>query len=386
MSCALPRRSSHRAPLSHPGSGREEGLLRREAKPQPLHVHATLRLQSVAYKTRVYGEGNGMLNYIARRILNMLVLLVVVSFVGFWIIQLPPGSILDVQIERLRAQGGTLPDEMIQNMRERYGVDDPFIVQYGKWISRSLQGDFGTSFETDQKVGDRIYNRLGISLGLSLTALLFTWLVSIPIGVYSATHRYTWPDYIITFVQFLGLSIPGFLLALILLIAGSRLWNQPIGGLFSQQYADAPWSWDKFVDFIQHIWIAVVVLAFGATAGLTRVMRANLLDVLNAQYIQTARAKGLQEAIVIWKHAVRNAIHPLVMSLGTVLPALIVGETLIAIILSMPTVGPMYLDALRAQDMYLAGTILVMLSALLLLGNLLADLLLAWVDPRVRLE
>lgn len=328
-----------------------------------------------------------MLNYIARRLVNMIILLVVVSFVGFWIIQLPPGSILDVRIAQLRAQGGNMPESQIQALRARYGVDDPFHVQYVKWITRSLQGDFGTSFETDQSVADRIYNRLGISLGLSLTALLFTWLVSIPIGVYSATHRYTWPDYMITFVQFLGLSIPGFLLALILLITATRLIpNQPIGGLFSAEFAYAPWSWAKFVDLLRHVWIAVVVLAFGATAGLTRVMRANLLDVLNAQYIQTARAKGLKETVVIWKHAVRNAIHPLVMSLGTLLPALVVGETLIAIILSMPTVGPLYLDALRSQDMYLAGTILVMLSALLLLGNLLADLLLAWVDPRVRLE
>jgi peptide/nickel transport system permease protein len=328
-----------------------------------------------------------MLNYVARRLVNMVVLLVVVSFVGFWIIQLPPGSILDVKIAQLRAQGGNLPESQIQALRQRYGVDDPFHIQYIKWVSRSLQGDFGTSFDTDQAVGERIFNRLGISVGLSLSALLFTWLVSIPVGVYSATHRYTWPDYLITFVQFLGLSIPGFLLALILLLTATRfIPNQPIGGLFSPEFADAPWSWAKFVDFLRHVWIAVVVLAFGATAGLTRVMRANLLDVLNAQYIQTARAKGLKETIVIWKHAVRNAIHPLVMSLGTVLPALIVGETLIAIILSMPTIGPLYLDALRQQDLYLAGTILVMLSGLLLIGNLLADLLLAWVDPRVRLE
>jgi peptide/nickel transport system permease protein len=327
-----------------------------------------------------------MINFIARRLINMFFLLIIVSFVGFWIIQLPPGSILDVRINQLRQQGGNVPESQIAALRERFGVDDPFLVQYWKWISRSLQGDFGTSFETDQAVSDRIFNRLGISVGLSLTALLFTWLVSIPIGVYSATHRYTWPDYLITFVQFLGLSIPGFLLALILLITASRLWDQPIGGLFSSQYVDAPWSWGKLVDFVQHIWIAVVVLSISATAGLTRVMRANLLDVLNMQYIQTARAKGLREGIVIWKHAVRNAIHPLVMSLGTLLPALITGETLVAIILSMPTIGPLYLDALRSQDMYLAGTILVMLSALLLIGNLVADLLLAWVDPRVRLE
>ncbi|GAB4121873.1 MAG: ABC transporter permease [Roseiflexaceae bacterium] len=328
-----------------------------------------------------------MLTYLLRRVVNMFVLLVVVSFVGFWIIQLPPGSILDVKIQQFQQQGGTMQQSMIDALRRRYGVDDPFYLQYWKWMSRSFQGDFGTSFETDQSVGDRIFNRLGISTGLSLTALLFTWLVSIPIGVYSATHRYTLPDYIITFMQFLGLSIPGFLLALVLLITATRLLpDQPIGGLFSTEYVDAPWSWAKFVDFFKHIWIALVVLAVGATAGLTRVMRANLLDVLNMQYIQTARAKGLKESVVIWKHAVRNAIHPLVMSLGTLLPALVVGEALVATILSMPTIGPMYLDALRNQDMYLAGTILVMLSALLLVGNLVADLLLAWVDPRVRLE
>jgi peptide/nickel transport system permease protein len=328
-----------------------------------------------------------MAAYIIRRVINMFILLVIVSFVGFWIIQLPPGSILDVKIQQFRAQGGNLPQEQIDALRRRYGVDDPFIVQYWKWISRSLQGDFGTSFESDQTVAERISNRLGISIGLSMTALLFTWLVSIPVGVYSATHRYSLPDYLITFIQFLGLSIPGFLLALLLLILATRfIPGQPIGGLFSPEYADAPWSLAKVIDFIRHVWIAIVVLATVSTAGLTRVMRANLLDVLNMQYIQTARAKGLKESMVIWKHAVRNAIHPLVMSLGSLLPALIVGETLIAIILSMPTIGPMYLDALRSQDMYLAGTILVMLSALLLLGNLIADLLLAWVDPRVRLE
>lgn len=327
-----------------------------------------------------------MANYILRRLINMFVLLIIVSFVGFWIIQLPPGSILDVKIAQLRAQGGNLPQEQIEALRRRYGADDPFLTQYWKWISRSLQGDFGTSFDTDQSVGERIKNRLGISIGLSLTALIITYLFSIPIGVYSATHRYTMPDYIITFIQFLGLSIPGFLLALVLLIIATRFFNQPIGGLFSAEYADAPMSWGKFVDFLRHVWIALVVLSVGATAGLTRVMRANLLDVLNMQYIQTARAKGLTESTVIWKHAVRNAIHPLVMGLGSLLPFLIVGETLTAIILSLPTIGPMYLDALRSQDMFLAGTILVMLSFLLLMGNLIADLLLAWVDPRVRLD
>lgn len=327
-----------------------------------------------------------MINYIARRLVNMVILLALVSLIGFWIIQLPPGSILDVKIQQLRAQGGNLQQSQIEALRARYGVDDPFIVQYGKWISRSLQGDFGTSFETDQRVGDRIFNRLGISIALSLTALIITYVISIPIGVYSATHRYTAPDYVVTFFQFLGLSIPGFLLALLLLVAATQLWDQPIGGLFSPEYIDAPWSVAKLVDFFKHTWIIVVVLTVVSTAGLTRVMRGNLLDVLNSQYIQTARSKGLKENTVIWKHAVRNSIHPLVMGIGAILPALIAGDALIATILSLPTIGPMYIDALRQQDIYLAGTLLVMFSALLLIGNLVADLVLAWVDPRVRLE
>jgi peptide/nickel transport system permease protein len=327
-----------------------------------------------------------MVSFVARRLVNMVVQLVFVSIIGFWIIQLPPGSILDVKIEKLRAQGGNLQQSQIDSLRARYGVDDPFFVQYWKWISRSLQGDFGTSFDTDQKVGDRIFSRLGISIGLSLTALLITYLISIPIGVYSATHRYTIPDYLVTLFQFIGLSIPGFLFALLLLIAATQLWNQPIGGLFSPQFIDASWSLSKVWDFIKHVWIILVVLAVVSTAGLTRVMRGNLLDVLNSQYIQTARSKGLKESKVIWKHAVRNSIHPLVMGIGTILPYMITGDTLIATILSLPTIGPLYLDALRTQDIYLGGTILVLLSSLLLVGNLIADLVLAAVDPRVRLE
>ena len=327
-----------------------------------------------------------MLNYIARRLINMVVLLIIVSFVGFFIIQLPPGSILDVQLQRFRQMSGDISREQVKALEERYGVNDPFLTKYWKWVSRSVQGDFGTSFETDQSVGDRIWGRLGFSVGLSTFALLFTWLVSIPIGVYSATHRYTIPDYIITFIQFVGLAIPGFLLALVLLIIATRLFNHQVGRLFSPEFIDAPWSFARVVDLVKHVWIAVLVLAMGATAGLTRIMRANLLDVLNMQYVQTARAKGLDEVVVIWKHAVRNAIQPLVMALGTLLPALIVGETLVAQVLSLPTIGPMYLSALRSQDLYLAGTILVILSALLLIGNLIGDLLLAWVDPRVRLD
>jgi peptide/nickel transport system permease protein len=259
-------------------------------------------------------------------------------------------------------------------------------LKYWKWISGVVVGDFGESFEFKVPVSQLIWGRLALSLTLSLFALIFGWLVSIPLGVYSATHRYTIPDYIITVLQFIGIAVPEFLLALVLMVFASQVLGLDVGGLFSQQYATAPWSWDKFVDLAKHLWIPIIVVAAGSTAWLTRVMRANLLDVLNMQYVQTARAKGLQEGVVIWKHAVRNAIHPLVMALGGVLPALISGEVIVSIVMNLPTSGPLFVNALIKQDMYLAITMLMFLAILLVIGNLLADLLLAWVDPRVRLE
>jgi peptide/nickel transport system permease protein len=238
----------------------------------------------------------------------------------------------------------------------------------------------------DQPVGSLIWSRLAFSVLLSTFALLVSWGLSIPLGVYSATHRHTLPDYVIQVVQFVGIAIPQFLFALVLLVFASRVLNQEVGTLFSREYLNAPWSAAKLLDFAKHIWIPVVVLVAGGTASLTRIMRANLLDVLGQQYVQTARSKGLRESLVIWKHAVRNALHPLVMALGTTLPALISGEVIISIVLNLPTTGPLYVRALTQKDMYLGVTFLLMLSILLLVGNLLADLLLAWVDPRVRLE
>ncbi|HET7771582.1 MAG TPA: ABC transporter permease, partial [Chloroflexota bacterium] len=217
-------------------------------------------------------------------------------------------------------------------------------------------------------------------------ALIFSWGISIPLGVYSATHRYTVPDYVIQVLQFLGVAIPQFLFALVLMVAASRSFGLEVGTLFSYRYVDAPWSLGKLWDFFQHVWIAVVVLAAGGTAALTRIMRANLLDVLGMQYVQTARSKGLEERVVIWKHAVRNALHPLVMAFGSTLPVLISGEFLISIVLNLPTLGPIYVRGLLQKDMHLGIAILLMVSVMVLLGNLIADLLLAWVDPRVRLE
>jgi peptide/nickel transport system permease protein len=315
----------------------------------------------------------------------MVVTLFFASIIGFFLIELPPGSYLESEINRLQQLGGNLNSDQIKNLAERYGVNDPAYVKYWKWVSGVVTGDFGESFEFKVPVGDLIWGRLALSVALSMFALIFGWGISIPLGVYSATHRYTIPDYLITVLQFIGIAVPSFLLALVLMVLASS-WGMDVGGLYSQGYATAPWSWDKFVDLLKHLWIPVIVISAGSTAWLTRVMRANLLDVLNMQYIQTARAKGLQEGTVIWKHAVRNGIHPLVMALGGVLPALISGEVLVSIVLNLPTAGPLYVNALIKQDMYLAITMLMFLAILLIIGNLLADLLLAWVDPRVRLE
>jgi peptide/nickel transport system permease protein len=259
-------------------------------------------------------------------------------------------------------------------------------VKYLKWAGGAIHGDFGESFTYSAPVNELIWSRIGFSLLLSTFSLIFAWVVSIPLGVYSATHRYAIPDYVITLLQFIGVAVPEFLLALVLLVFAANVFHSDVGGLFSQQYQNAPFTTAKLVDLLGHLWIPVIVIAAGSTAWLTRVMRANLLDVLNQQYVQTARSKGLVEGIVVWKHAVRNALHPLVMALGSSLPALISGEVIVSIVLNLPTTGPLYVNALLRKDMYLAITFLLFLSIMLVVGNLLADLLLAWVDPRVRLE
>lgn len=327
-----------------------------------------------------------MVNFLIRRLLFMAVSVVAISMLSFVLIELPPGSALDQKISQMRQSGADISGEQIRALEELYGLRDPIHVKYTKWVTRAVRGDFGQSFTLDQPVKSLIWSRLAFSMLLSMFALLVSWGVSIPLGVYSATHRYTLPDYAIQVMQFIGVAVPQFLFALVLLVFASRVLNQEVGTLFSKQYLNAPWSVPKLLDFFSHIWIPVVVLVAGGTASLTRIMRANLLDVLGQQYVQTARSKGLVESRVIWKHAVRNALHPLIMALGTTLPALISGEVIISIVLNLPTTGPLYVRALLQKDMYLAITFLLMLSILLLVGNLLADLLLAWVDPRVRLE
>jgi peptide/nickel transport system permease protein len=327
-----------------------------------------------------------MINYILRRLGYMLITLIIVAVLGYIIIELPPGSYVESEVARLRAQGGNLTQTQIDTLYKRYGLDQPEYIRFWLWISGFVRGDFGQSFQFNMPVSQLIWGRLGLTLIFSFLALIFSWVVAIAMGVYSATHRYTIPDYIITVLQFIGLAVPNFLLALLLMVFAQNVFHMQVGGLYSSIYQNAPFSFSKFLDLLNHMWIPVIVIGASGTAWLSRVMRANLLDVLNMQYVQTARAKGLNENTVIWKHAFRNAIHPLIMVLGGSLPGLISGETIVALVLNIPTTGPLYFNALIQKDMYLAGAFLVVLAVALLIGNLGADILLAWVDPRIRYE
>jgi peptide/nickel transport system permease protein len=327
-----------------------------------------------------------MLTFLVRRLLFMIVTIVFISLISFVLIELPPGSALDAKIQQFRARGLNVTSDVVKGLEERYGVNDPLYKKYWKWLSNAAVGDFGQSFFLDQPVNTLIGSRIWFSIGMSTAALLFAWCVAIPVGVYSATHRNTLPDYMITVMQFVGVAIPEFLLAIVLMFVASWYFGVEVGVLFSREYRTAPWSVGKFLDLLSHLWLPVIVIGTHSTSWLTRVMRANLLDVMGQQYVQTARSKGLGEQVVVWKHAVRNALHPLIMALGGTLPALISGEVIVSIVLNLPTTGPLYVQALINKDMYLAITFLLFLSVLLVVGNLLADLALAWVDPRVRLE
>jgi len=327
-----------------------------------------------------------MLNYFIRRLGYMLVTLVIIAVLGFVIIELPPGSYVETEVRRLQRMGGNLGDDQVKALYRRYGLDQPEYVRFWKWITGFVRGDFGEAFAYNMPVSDLLWARLGFTVVISLLTLIFSWVVAIFIGIYSATHQYTIPDYLITVLQFTGLAVPNFMLALVLMVFAQRFFNIEVGGLYSQQFEGAPFSLAKLMDLLKHLWIPIIVIGASGTAWLSRVTRANMLDVLNMQYVQTARSKGLSENVVVWKHAFRNALHPLIMVLGGSLPGIISGETIVAIVLNLPTTGPLYFNALLNKDMYLAGTFLMFLSIMLLLGNLGADMLLAWVDPRIRYE
>ncbi len=328
-----------------------------------------------------------MLQFILRRLLYLIPTLIAISLVMFVIIQLPPGDYLTTLAAAMSAQGENVDPAALAGLKERYGLGQPLYVQYWKWISNIiLYGDFGRSFAYNLPVASLLWERLGLTMILSLCSLLLVWIIAFPVGVYSAVKQYSPGDYLATFLGFIGVATPNFLLALVLMYIAFKYFNQSVGGLFSPEYQEAPWNWDKVMDLIGHLWIPIIIIGTEGTAGLIRIMRANLLDELRKPYVVTARAKGLPEWKLLLKYPVRVALNPFISTVGWILPGLVSGSAIVSIVLSLPTTGPILLRALLSQDMYLAGSFLLMLSVLTVIGTLLSDLLLAWLDPRIRYE
>ncbi len=328
-----------------------------------------------------------MLRYILKRLVWMVPALVVVSFLAFVLIRLPPGDYVTTYIATLAASNEVVDQNTAADLRARFGLDQPMIVQYWKWISGILlRGDFGLSFEWQQPVSQLIWERMALTLVLTFATLVATWAVALPIGIYSAVRKYSIGDYAATFVSFLGLAIPSFLLALVLMYVAAVQFGQDVHGLFSEAYEKAPWSLDKVVDLLGHLWIPVIILGVSGTASLIRVMRANMLDELNKPYVTTARAKGLSEFRLLVKYPCRLALNPFISTIAWLLPNLVSGSIIVAIVMSLPTAGPLLLQSLMSQDMYLAGAFVLLICALTMVGSLISDILLALVDPRIRLE
>jgi peptide/nickel transport system permease protein len=325
-----------------------------------------------------------MLSFIIRRILIMIPTLVGISIITFVIIQLPPGDFLTTYVAELSASGETVDQAELESLRRRFGLDQPVYMQYLHWAWNFVRGDFGHSFEWNRPVSQLVGERLTLTVVISSITLLFTWAVSIPIGIYSAVRQYSWLDHVLTFVGFIGLATPNFLFALVLLWFSYAYLGMSVGGLFSPEYADATWSLAKFLDLLKHVWIPVIIVGTAHTAKFIRVIRGNLLDELKKPYVTAARAKGMPEVRLIIKYPVRVAINPLVSTIGWTLPELVYGIAITAVVLNLPTTGPLLLKALMSQDMQLAGTFIMFLSALTLVGTLISDILLAWVDPRIK--
>ncbi len=327
-----------------------------------------------------------MARFILRRLLGAIPLLILVSITVFVLIKLPPGDFVSNYAASLAASGETVDNAMLAAMRVQYRLDRPWVVQYWFWISHVLQGDLGYSFQWQQPVASLIGERIGLTMVLSLATLLFTWAIALPIGIYSAVRRHSIGDYIFTFLGFIGLAVPNFLFGLVLMYFGISCFHEDVGGLFSPPYVNAPWSWDRAGDLAAHLWIPMIILGTSGAASLIRIMRANLVDQLHQAYVETARAKGLSELTMLLRYPVRVALNPFVSTLGWVLPHLVSGSVIISIVLNLPTAGPMLLQALLAQDQYLAGAFLLLLCCLTVLGTLISDILLALLDPRIRMS
>ena len=325
-------------------------------------------------------------NYITRRVLTMFPTLLLISVIVFVVIELPPGDIVTSRLQRMESQGVEASQEYVDNLRQRFGLDKPIHERYLSWIGNFMIGDLGYSFVYAKPVNELVWERLGYTLLITISAMIFTWIVALPFGIYSAVKQYTLADYGITVFALVGLATPNFLLALLAMYVSSEYFGVSIGGLFSIEYRDATWSVPKVLDLLTRLWIPASVVGMGGTAVTMRLLRANLLDELNKPYVVTARAKGVRPLKLIFKYPLRIAINPFISTLGLLLPTLISGEAIVSLVLNLPTTGRMLLDALIAQDMYLAGSFLMLLAVLTVVGMLISDLVLAWSDPRIRYE
>jgi len=325
-----------------------------------------------------------MLTYLFRRFLYMIATLAIVSVIAFTVIQLPPGDFLTSYVARLQEMGDLIDQSEIDALRARYGLGQPLYVQYLKWMTGILHGDFGRSLSWNKPVAWIIKDRLPWSFTISMVSFLFVWAVGLPIGIYSATHQYSIPDYIATFFGFIGLAVPNFLLALLALWIWYQVKGGVLVGLFSEQYLLEPWSWAKFLDLLKHLWIPALITGTAGTAGLIRTMRANMLDEVRKPYVMMARAKGVSERRLLFKYPFRLAMIPAVSTIGWVLPGLFGGELLVSFVMGIPTLAPIFLGAVLNQDMFLAGSYVLIVSTLTVIGSLISDLLLAWIDPRIR--
>jgi len=326
-----------------------------------------------------------MLAYLVRRVLVMIPTLIAISAIVFFIIQLPPGDYITTMMNELQAQGEGVSKEKIDFLREQWGLDRSPLEQYFHWASGLLVGDLGWSFEYDVAVADVIGERVALTILVALATTLFTYAVAFPIGIYSAVRQYSMGDYVLTFVGFLGLATPSFLLALIALNLSNEWFNAPIGGLMRPEYEEEPLSWAKAGDILAHLWIPMIIIGLSSTAEMIRQLRANLLDELQRQYVVTGRAKGLPEGRLLRKYPLRMALNPFIADIGSILPRLLSGSAIVAVVLSLPTNGPMLLRALVSKDMYLAGSFLMIEAVLVVVGILLSDIALAFLDPRIRL-
>jgi peptide/nickel transport system permease protein len=327
-----------------------------------------------------------MLRVVLQRLLLLPLLLVVFSIMVFGLVQAPPGDFLTSYISMLAASGSTVDQAQVEALKRQFGLDQPFHIQYLRWMQNLLRGDLGLSLEYQRPNSELIGEYLVLTVLLAFFSFIFTWLMAIPAGIYSATHPRSWLDYALTILNYVGVATPNFMLALILMWVAFSRFGISVTGLFSPEYLQAPWSTARFVDLLKHIWLPMIVLGIAGTARLTRIMRANLLDELNKPYVVTARAKGLPEWRLVFKYPVRIAINPLVSTIGWYLPQLFSGSLIVATVMNLPNIGPLLLRSLTSQDMYLAGAILMIYCFLTVVGTLLSDILLAWVDPRIRME